>query len=79
MFLICYVMPLGVGIAANIKIGMACKTALVSTRHPAKFKALYVQLLISYRSLFKIASHILLHRGLSVRGMPRYLEGNYSL
>lgn len=79
MLLVCCIIPLGAGRVENMNMGMACETTHVSTRHPSKFKDLHVHFLILSSSLFIIGSHTSLLRGLSMRGMPKYLEGSWSL
>lgn len=79
MFLMCCKTPFGAGRAENMKMGRVCKTTFVSTSHPAKFKDFLVHFLILSRSLLVTGSQTSLLRGLSVRGIPRYLEGSWSL
>lgn len=57
---------------------MVWSTTFIRTSLPTKIKDLLVQLLTLSLRLFIISSHTALLRGLSVKGIPRYLEGRFS-
>lgn len=68
--------PFGAGSIDRRYYGTACKTALVRTRRPAKFKALFVQCLHFFSILAITFSQCIFCHGLRVRGAPRYLNGS---